>query len=49
MLLHLFEMTGTTNPTAHCHNPEDCNSVLESGFKLHPFLAEPYSFRGQTA
>jgi hypothetical protein len=48
MLLHLFEMTGTTNPTALCHSPEDGNPVLDTGFKLHPFLVEPDSFRGQT-
>jgi len=48
MLLHLFKMTGTTNPAAHCHSPEDGNPVLETGFKLHLFLVEPDSFRGQT-
>jgi hypothetical protein len=48
MLLYLFEMAGTTNPTAHCHNPEDSNRVLDSGFKLHLFLVEPDSFKGQT-
>lgn len=48
MLLHLLEMTGTTNWAAHCHSLEDGNPVLETGFKLHLFLIEPDTFKGQT-
>lgn len=47
-VLHLFEMTGTTNPSTQSHIPEDGNPVLGTGFKLYLFLVETHSFRGQT-